>query len=278
MGQQIKHFEVLPFDKWRAATYAFVKEIVATDVVVFTTLVDAAHLAQFRERCQEVGKPKPSWTSLVVKAISLSLKNHPAMNRLLLWGWFRYRPVQLNQVHAVVAVERVRGEEDTVYAQILRDTDEKSVWAISDELAQASRAEEEEDARLQLFMRLVRRIPSAVARRIMTVPRWSPQLWLKHRGGSFALTTVGKYGIESIFVKWPWPLSFTFGEVAVRPMVVNGVVEPRLSFYLSLAWNRELTNGAPAARFFSEIVQRLEHAELGVELDQLPESLHKERD
>lgn len=261
--EAIGGYKILPFDKWRAVTFGFVREIVAADVVVFTALVDAAALEQCRDRFQRIGKAKPSWTAFVVKAISLGLRHHPAMNRLLLWGWFRHRPVQLERVDAVVAVERVRNGEDTVYAQILRDTDRQPVWAISEELAHASRMEEEEDPRLRLFMKLVRTIPSAIGRRILTLPRWSPRSWVKHRGGSFALTTVGKYGIESIFVKWPWPLSFTFGEVAVRPMVIGGSVEPRLSFYLSLAWNRELTNGAPAARFFSEIVQRLGHAEFG---------------
>ena len=45
-------------------------------------------------------------------------------------------------------------------------------------------------------------------------------------------------------------------------MVVNGKVEARLSFHLSLAWNRELTNGAPAARFFNDIVTYLIMAKL----------------
>ena len=43
-------------------------------------------------------------------------------------------------------------------------------------------------------------------------------------------------------------------------MVVDGQVVPRLSFYLSMTWNRELTNGAPAARFFNEIVDYLTQA------------------
>lgn len=256
-------FKVLPTDKWRAATNGIVGEMVAADVVVFTALVDATAPAEFRERCKARGDAKPSWTSLVIKAISLGLRSHPAMNRLVLRGWFRHRPVQLDQVHAVVAVERVRGGEDTVYATILRNTDEKSVWEISDELHQSSLLEEDDDPRLKLFMKLVRILPGPLSRWIIGLPRWSPRLWLENRGGSFALTTVGKYGVESVFVKWPWPISFTFGEVKKRPIVVDEAVKPRLSFYFSMAWNRELTNGAPAARLFSDILQHLVNAEFG---------------
>ncbi len=266
-----KEFDVLPTDKWRSATSGFVKEIVGADVVVFTCLVDASELAELRKKCGERGYAKPSWTSLVIKAISVGLKNHPLMNRLLLRGIFRHHPVQLAEVHSVVAVERVRNGEDTVFAQILRHTDQKPVWEISDELRRASELEEEEDKRLKLFMKLVRILPGSISRQILGMPRWSPRQWLKHRGGSFALTTVGKYGGDSVFVKWPWPLSFTFGEVKERPLVVDGTVQPRLSFYLSLAWNRELTNGAPAARFFYDIVQYLLIAQLSDEEHRLLE-------
>ena len=255
--QENKSYVVLPKDRWRSATAGFIQEIVSADVVVFTGLIDTNALAQVRADCAQSGFAKPSWTSIVVKAISVALRKHSRMNRLLLGGIFRHRPIQLSDVHAVVAVERVRGDEDTVYAQILRHTDEKPIWELSEELRKASEIDEPDDARLELFMKIVRNLPGPLARWILSGPRWFPSLWQKHRGGSFALTTVGKYGVDSVFVKWPWPLSFTFGEVKERPMVVDGVVKPRLSFYLSLAWNRELTNGAPAARFFNDIVQYL---------------------
>jgi pyruvate/2-oxoglutarate dehydrogenase complex dihydrolipoamide acyltransferase (E2) component len=258
----VNAFEVLPTDQWRSATYGFVKEIVGTDVVVFTGLVDASALAELREECAAKGKPKPSWTSLVIRAISVSLTRHPLLNRLLIHGWYKHRPIQLKDVHAVVAVERVRNGEDTVYAQILRHTDQKPVWQISDELREASLVEEEVDQRLELFMRVIRKLPGPIARQILSLPRWSPKQWVQHRGGSFALTTVGKYGVDSVFVKWPWPMSFTFGEVKKRPIAVGDKVEARTSFYISLAWNRELTNGAPIARFFNDIVQYLTEAKL----------------
>lgn len=255
-------YQVLPLDRWRAATSGFVREIVRADVVVFTGLIDASALVGLRADCAQAGHGKPSWTALVVRAISVVLADHPEMNRLLLRGWFRHRPVQLSEVHAVVAVERVRNGEDTVYAQILRNTDRKSAWELTEEFRKTNASEESDDPRLQLFMKVIRRLPGPIARLILGMPKWTPGQWLQHRGGSFALTTVGKYGVDSVFVKWPWPLSFTFGEVKERPVVVDGVVVARTSFYFSLAWNREISNGAPVARFFNEIVQYLVQAKV----------------
>lgn len=250
--------EVLPFDRWQASMNGLVGEVARTDVVAFTSLVDATAIAERRELAERMG-PKPSYTAFVVQAISAALREHPAMNRLLLPRWpFRFRPIQLHDVDAVVAVERVQGGKDSVYAGIIRDSDRKSVSEISGELHALSIRDESEDERLNFFMRIVRKLPSFLARFLIDLPTRGPGLWRKHRGGAFALTTVGKYGVDSINAKWPWPLTFTFGEVKKRALVVDGKVEARLSFHLTLAWRRELCNGAPAARFFRTIVRGLE--------------------
>jgi hypothetical protein len=41
------------------------------------------------------------------------------------------------------------------------------------------------------------------------------------------------------------------------------LVVARSSFHLTMGYNHRLCNGAPAARFFHEIVRRLEEADLG---------------
>ncbi len=258
-----KHaYRVLPHDRWMAAMEGHIQEAVSMDVVTFTSLVDASSLRLLRASQELRSGARPSYTALVIKAISLALRNNPRMNRLVLPWPFKYRHVQLEEVHAVVAVEKVAGDMDTVFAGLLRNSDGKTVGEITSELREMASVTEEEDPRLRLAMRLVRRLPAFVSRFLFGLPRRSPRLWVENRGGSFALTTVGKYGVDAISAKWPWPLTFTFGEVKERPMVVDGRVEARLSLYLTMAFKRQLTNGAPAARFFHEIVRRLERAEM----------------
>ncbi|MFH1022573.1 MAG: 2-oxo acid dehydrogenase subunit E2 [Planctomycetota bacterium] len=257
------NYKTLRFDRWRSATNGLVREVVHMDTVFFTSLVEATALDRLRQGCAQQSAAKPSYTALVIKAISLALGRHSGMNRLVLGGLFRHRPVQLNRVDAVVAVERVRGGEDVVYAGIVRATDRKSSNQISEDLRGLSSGEEAGDPRLALFMRLVRWTPGWLCRLLVGAPRFGPNRWIEHRGGAFALTTVGKYGVDSICAKWPWPLTFTYGEVKKRPVVAGESVVARNSFYLSMGFDRRLCNGAPAARFFHEIVRRLETADLG---------------
>jgi pyruvate/2-oxoglutarate dehydrogenase complex dihydrolipoamide acyltransferase (E2) component len=257
MNPQPESYRVLPVDRWMSAMAGFVGEVARMDTVTFTSLVDASALAEAREQVRH--GVKPTYTALVIKAISLALREHPALNRLLLGGLYRFRPVQLHPVDAVVAVERDQG--DTVFATIVRDTDRKPVEDITAELRHMATCADEDEPRLRLFRRLVRWVPGWLCRWLFAMPRWSPAMWRQHRGGSFALTTVGKYGVDAIQAKWPWPLTFTFGEVAKRPMVVDDEVVPRLSFYLTMSWHRQLCNGAPAARFFQRVCQILEEAD-----------------
>jgi pyruvate/2-oxoglutarate dehydrogenase complex dihydrolipoamide acyltransferase (E2) component len=53
-------------------------------------------------------------------------------------------------------------------------------------------------------------------------------------------------------------LQFNFGQVAERPMVIDGACVARRSVYLGLSWHRELTTGAVAARFFAQVIQQLQ--------------------
>lgn len=259
MAQQHLPYEVLPFDRWASATGGFVYEVGRMDTVFFTSLVDASAIEGLREQWLA---PKPSYTAVVLKAISLALQEHPRLNRLVLGGGFRHRPIQLHEVDAVVAVERVRGDEDTVFAGVIRRTDRLPLSDIHAELRRLASSQEQDDPRLRFFMRLVRWAPGWLCRWICGLPRCSPGLWRTHRGGSIALTTVGKYGVDAISAKWPWPLTFTFGEVKERPLAVNGQVVARPGFFLSMGFDRRLCNGAPAARFFKRVIDLLECAEL----------------
>ena len=250
-------------DRWAVFTEGILRETLRQDTVWLGRLVNASALGSLRKSFSMLGKPRPSWTALVLKALSLALREHPAMNRLLLGGRYRYRPVQLERVDATVAVESPGGDSGMVYGAILRDTDEKSCSRITQELSTLAGPGANDDPRLKQLKRMVHRTPGWLCRLLVSLPRYSPKLWIKHRGGSFALTTVGKYGVDVNYATWPWPLTITMGEVAVRPVAVGRELDARDTFSLSMGYDHRLANGGPAARFFREVVRRIEAADLG---------------
>ncbi len=53
-------------------------------------------------------------------------------------------------------------------------------------------------------------------------------------------------------MRYPWG-----GRVAERPVVMPGRIEARSIMYLSLAFDRRIIDGAPAAMFLQKLKERL---------------------
>lgn len=248
-----KSFEMLARNHYLSTHVGLVKEWCTRDVVSFSQLVDFTAVGSARDRCKLNGQPAPSYTAFIVDAIAFALRDHPKLNRIVYRGLTGYRWVQFDSVDIAVAVEVVDGDLDIAYASILRNADRLGLDGIADALLKLASAPDND-----LQLKRLRRFPAPLAALLARSTRLHPKLWVRFRGGSCAVTSPGKYGVEAISAKTSWPLTFAFGKVTERPMVVNGCCVPRRSVVLSMAWHRELTTGAVAVRFFEQIVQKLQ--------------------
>lgn len=205
---------------------------------------------------------KPSYTAFVAAAVAKALREQPHANRIpfhwLLWK----RIVQLREIHVSIAVERDRpGLEQAVFVGTIRDTERKSLLAITEELRGLAHATPENCPRWRTFSRIVEHLPCWLARILISVPNWFPNLWIEHRGGAAMISSPAKYGVDVMIGAWPWPLGFSFGYVKDRPLVVRGELAVRPTMTLTMSFDRRLMGGAPAARFFNRVVEILEHAD-----------------
>ncbi len=231
-----------------------VKEWQNQDVVAFAQLIDFTHIVETRRRLADEGRFKPTYTAYILDAIAKTLRHHPKMNRIVHRGLTGYRWVQLENVDIAVAVEATdKGDADIAYATIIRNADERGVEDLTHELHRASTASSDDPQ-----LNRLRRLPAAITGALARGTGLHPKLWARFRGGSCALTSPAKYGVENVLVKSCWPVQFAFGNVKQRAMVIGGECVPRHSAMLSMSWHRELTTGAVAARFFEDIVQRLQ--------------------
>jgi pyruvate/2-oxoglutarate dehydrogenase complex dihydrolipoamide acyltransferase (E2) component len=253
-----REYEILPRNRFFQSMCGMVREWQTQDVVLFGEKVDCLELQRLRDRIKSGGGTPPSYTALVLKAISMALRDHPKANRLIFKRIFFRRLVQLNDVHAMVAVEREVGGVDMAYGTILRHTDRKDAVEITAELAALSR-----DSSHDPTWKLLNAFPPSVLPILVRCTALTPALWLKFRGGSFVLTSPAKYGVESIAVKNGFPLTFSFGEIKPTPMVVEGAVVPRPACTVTMSFDRLLAPGAPLARFFHDVVDRLQRADFG---------------
>lgn len=230
--------------------------------VAMLSEIDMSSVERLRVKNARLAGVKPSYTAFVAKAVSLSLREQPHANRIAIEFPFWKRIVQLNDVHMTVAVERDQPDlEQAVYAGTIRHTDKLDLTAITRELQALAQATPETSERWRKLKWIVEKLPCWLARRVLSIPRWSPSLWIEHRGGAVMISSPAKYGVDIMVGAWPWPLGFSFGLVKQRPLAVGGEVVVRQTMMLTMSFDRRLMGGAPAARFFRTVCDHLENAE-----------------
>jgi hypothetical protein len=83
------------------------------------------------------------------------------------------------------------------------------------------------------------------------------------RGGTVGITAVGMFGEHSGWGLTPngHSLDLVVGSISRKPVVVGDRIEPREILHLTVAFDHDVVDGAPAARFVERLVDRIESGE-----------------
>lgn len=240
---------------------ALVGEIVARNHLHFLCELDASGMDAVRAEYCKAGRQAPTYTAFVVKAAALALREHPHLNVMVRERPWGARLYPLKNMTATVAVERIVDGVDMVFAPMLSRPDERDLGDLTEQLqhfAEAAVPAVPEFERFCTLVRWARWVPSLV-RLLLRIPGFSPGLWAKYRGGSYAVTSPGKYGgCDQVLPPWPWPLTFSFGAIKRRPWVDGERVVARRTMRLTITADRRIANGAPLARFAERMRELLE--------------------
>ena len=163
--------------------------------------------------------------SFVIKAVSLSLRQHPAMNSSIdvEKGEILYK----DYVNIGLAVDTPRG----LVVPVLRGCDELSIPQIAQAIAET--AEQAKHAQYSIE---------------------------DLRGGTFTISNLGAIGgtYSTPIINWPEVAILLVGRSRKLPVVQGDRIEPRLMMPLSLSYDHRIVDGAMAARFLREVIGYLE--------------------
>ena len=163
--------------------------------------------------------------SFVIKAVSLSLRQHPAINATIDTekGEIIYR----EYVNVGLAVDTPRG----LVVPVLRDCDQMSIPQVAQ--AVADTAEKAKNAQYGIE---------------------------DLRGGTFTISNLGAVGgaYSTPIINWPEVAILLLGRSRKMPVVHDDKIESRLMMPLSLSYDHRVIDGAMAARFLNEIIGYLE--------------------
>ena len=187
--------------------------------------IDMEALAELRDELRDLGRePLPSFNDLVVKAVGLSLRKHPALNS----SWADGRIRRHEHVNVGIAV----ATDDALYVPTLVDADSLSVF----EIAERART-------------LIAKVLDGSI---------SPD---ELHGGTFTVSNLGMYGVRrfTAVINPPQAAILAVGEVARRPAVDSaGAVVARPEMDVALSCDHRVVYGAEAAKFLRTLKNLLE--------------------
>jgi len=201
-----------------------------------------------------------SFTAFIVYCLAATLEEQPQVHRYHDW---RGRIYEFEDVDVNVLIEREGDGERIGVPHVVRAANRRTVRSIHDEIrrvqSDTSTTPEAGTARL------ARRLPGFLRRQIWRLPQWFPSRW-KDLAGTVAVTSVGMFGTGNGWAIAPtnYTLQLTVGGIGTKPRLIDGELQSREFLSLTVTFDHDVVDGAPAARF----VQRLgAHLEAGAGLD-----------
>jgi pyruvate dehydrogenase E2 component (dihydrolipoamide acetyltransferase) len=186
--------------------------------------IDMSGCVELRSRLKDVADPAPSFNDMVVKAAASALREFPRVNGAYRDGqWELY-----SRVNVGVAV----AAQDTLIVPTIFDADQKSLGAIA---------------------RDARELIGKVRDGKITPPELS--------GGTFTVSNLGMYGIESFsaVINPPQAAILAVGALKKKPVVDDsGRIVARDMMTVSLICDHRILYGADGAEFLARVRQLLE--------------------
>jgi pyruvate dehydrogenase E2 component (dihydrolipoamide acetyltransferase) len=190
-----------------------------------TAEYDATRGAELRTQLLEMGEQyKVSFNDIVIKAVALSLAEHPEVNA----HWLGDKIRHFNRIHVAMAV----AVEDGLITPVLFDADRMTLWEISEKARELAKKARE--------------------RRLM------PE---EYTGATFTVSNLGMFGIDQFtaIINPPEAGILAIGGVEEKPVVIEGQLEIRQRMRVTMSCDHRAVDGATGAKFLQTLKRYFEN-------------------
>ena len=252
-------FEVEPFPRARHDIVDALEVGVRRHMVHALLELDVTRARQTIRDHEASAGEKLSFTAFIVASLARAID---ANKRLHAYRDWRGRLVLFDEVDVVTLVE---SEVDAVaIPHVVRAANRRTIRDIHDEIRRVQVEPGSSAQRSGALARLSAVVPSVLRRLFLRSLRKDPH-WLKRTAGTTLVTSVGMFGIGAGWAVGIVPLHtlcLTVGGITLKPGVVDGRIEPREFLALTASIDHDIVDGAPAARFASDLRALIENAEV----------------
>jgi pyruvate/2-oxoglutarate dehydrogenase complex dihydrolipoamide acyltransferase (E2) component len=259
MTHKQAHYQTIPFPKERQIVIDSVRLGKRKHTVYGLVEVDVTKARRaIREHKARTGETL-SFTAFIIQCLGQAVDERRIVHAYRNW---RNRLVLFDEVDIATLLEIELSGRSFPLAHIIRSANQRTFRDIHQEI-RAIQADpyrsQSLDEQKRKFLRPLLSIPAFVRDIIYLAAARNP-FWVKNNIGTVVLTAVGMFGQGG---GWGIPTSIytlgvTLGGIAEKPGVVDGRIEVREYLSLTLAFDHDIVDGAPAARFTQRLKELIE--------------------
>jgi pyruvate/2-oxoglutarate dehydrogenase complex dihydrolipoamide acyltransferase (E2) component len=172
--------------------------------------------------------------------------------------------VVFDDVHVGLMVEHEAGGKGALMGHVIRGANHKTYREIHAEIRLVQSAPVPPTRGMPPWFRSAMLLPWPLSRLFMAVLRWNrrrdPTVFVS-MGGTVTITSVGMFGAGHNgwgLAPTPQSVGLVVGGIAWKPAVIEGRIEPREILNLTVVFDHDVVDGAPATRFTRRLVELIE--------------------
>ncbi len=256
MKQQHADYQVVPYPKMRRLEAIAYRSVQHKPMIQGLIEVDVTRArARLREHQATTGESL-SFTAFLTACLAKAVDEHKAVQA---YRKGSKRLILFEDVDVYTPIERDVAGQKQIIPYIIRAANRKTLREIHHEIraAQVQDVAQAWEGFKAIHWPWLLLLP---AFRVMVwMAERSPQVWKKYRG-TVGITTVGMFGKGA---GWGIPLAshslwMTVGGIGEKPGVVDGHIAIREYLSLTISFDHETIDGAPAARFTQRLKDLIE--------------------
>jgi len=256
MKKQHDDYKLVSFPKIRRVLAIMYPSVKRKPMVHGLMEVDVTKVRRYLREHKVKNGESLSFTAFLAACLAKAVDEHKAVQA---YRKGRKHLIVFDEVDVYTPIERDVAGDSQIMPYIIRAANRKTVREIHHEIRAAqvqdvAKAWEGFKARHWPWLLL---LPAFLV--MVRMAERSPQMWKKYRG-TVGLTTVGMFGKGA---GWGIPLAshalwMTVGGIGEKPGVIDGHIAIRDYLSLTISFDHETIDGAPAARFTQRLKELIE--------------------
>jgi pyruvate/2-oxoglutarate dehydrogenase complex dihydrolipoamide acyltransferase (E2) component len=256
MQKQYEGYKVVPFSEGRQIVGEIMKLGEQRHIIHGLVEVDVTMVRQFIREYEAATGTDISFTAFIITCLGRAVSMNERVHAYRKGG---SQLVVFDDVDVNIAIEREVNGEKVPLTYIIRAANKKEYPHINQEIQQAQAKIPTTRTAATENPNLLWRLPSFIKRLVIQWGFSNPHR-IKANAGTVFLTAVGMFGDGG---GWgiPYPahtLVVTLGGIAEKPVVVDGKIAIREMLSVTVSFDHDIVDGAPAARFTSQLKSLIE--------------------